>query len=318
MLNAWKKAGWLMLACVSLGAQAAITDVDLANYQLTGNYGLALTTTPKAWEASAVTFNADNGHLYVIEDEARRVYEISKTGSVLSSMTLVGFDGDAENKGDTEGLTYVGGGQFVMAEERIQSLYRFTYVPGGTLIRDPSQEVALGPHVGNVGIEGVSYDPSTGQFVTVKEKSPEQVNLWDINFSTHGAVGGPLFDPSGLGLLDIADVQALSTVTSLTGTADGQNLLLLSQESRRLLEVSRSGAVLSMYDLASLSGSIEGVTIDTEGNIYLVSEEVTGGDPHLFVLSPTPVPLPAGIWLLGSGVAAMGAIRRRRASTKLI
>ncbi len=293
-------------------AQAAVTSVDLSTYQLAGQYTLNLVTAPKAWEASSVTWNPDNGHLYVIEDEGRRVYETTTTGQVLSSMTLSGFD-------DTEGLTYAGGGQFVLAEERIQSLYRFSYAAGTTLVRNPAQSVNLGSYVGNIGIEGVSFDPLTGGFITVKEKSPSEVNLASIDFGTSTGSLSSLFNPAALGVLDLADVQALSAIGSLVGTADGQNLLLLSQESGRLLEVDRSGTVLSMFDLTGLSSSIEGVTIDAEGNIYLVSEDLdsTSGinDPQLFVLKPQPVPVPAAMWLLASGLGALGAmVRRRRAA----
>jgi uncharacterized protein YjiK len=299
-------ASLVAMALTPFAAQAAVISVDLSTYQLSGNYSLSLIVSPKAWEASSVTWNKDNGRLYVIEDEGRRVYEMSTAGAVLSSMTLSGFD-------DTEGLTYMGGGKFVLAEERIQSAYQFSYVPGGTLTKSASQAISLGPTVGNVGLEGISFDPLSGKFVTVKEKTPMGVNLATIDFPSATATVNSLFDPSGLGVADLADVQVLTTVSSLIGTPDEQHLLLLSQESRRLLETDRAGTVYSFYDLTSLSGSIEGVTIDNDGNIYLVSEEVAGGDPHLFVLSPSPVPVPAAFWLLLSGMGAgVAAIRRRR------
>lgn len=302
----------LLIGSVTAGAShAAITSVDLGNYELTATIPLALTTSPQAYEASAVTWNADNGYLYVIEDEGNRVYEINRqTGAVVSSMTLQGFAGSANSRGDTEGITWLGGSDFAFVEERIQSLYRFTYVPGGTLVRDAAQVVDLGPDVGNIGLEGLSYDPLTGKILVVKEKAPDwRVGVADVNFATHTGIVSTLFDPSGLGLLDVADIQTLSGVASLQAGADGANLLVLSQESGKLLEVDRTGAVLGMFDLAAagISGSTEGVTIDADGRIYLVSE-----DPYLYVLAPKPVPVPAAVWLLCSGLGALGAAARRR------
>ena len=71
---------------------------------------------------------------------------------------------------DTEGIAYVGGGRFVMTEERDRQVVRFTYVRGATLTRADVQTVKLGTTVGNIGLEGVTNDPLAGGFVLVKEK----------------------------------------------------------------------------------------------------------------------------------------------------
>lgn len=42
--------------------------------------------------------------------------------------------------------------------------------------------VSLGGTVGNVGLEGISYDRASGQFATVKEKSPQAVQFGAIDF----------------------------------------------------------------------------------------------------------------------------------------
>ena len=81
-----------------------------------------------------------------------------------------------------------------------------------------------------------------------------------------------MFDPPALGVLDLSDVSVLSTVPSIVGTLDEDNLLIYSQESAKLLEVSPAGAVLCSFDFALLSSTAEGVTIDTDGVIYVVDE----------------------------------------------
>ena len=142
-----------IILCAGLPASAAcgqITSLDLSNYRHTATFDLPAAAS----EASAVTFNPETGNLYVLGDEGDAIVEVTRAGAVVSSMTLTGFD-------DTEGLTHVGGGQFVLVEERIQDAYRLTYVPGGTAARASLPTVSLGETVGNVGLEGISFEPRT-------------------------------------------------------------------------------------------------------------------------------------------------------------
>lgn len=288
-------AAAVLLAPALAGAQVA--SLDLGNYRLTNT--VRLPAGPAA-EASAVTWNWDRNSLFVVGDEGDAIVEVDRNGTLLSTMSLVGFD-------DTEGLTYIGGGRFVMVEERLQDAYVLTYTAGGAVSRASLASASIGPTVGNVGLEGISYDPSTGQYIVVKEKTPQQVNAATLNFgtgSTGTATVTSLFNPASLGLADLSDVQVLSTVMD-PSSPDYGNLLIYSQESSRLLEVSRTGSVLSMYSLAGITDSAEGVTIDGNGVIYIVDE-----GPNMYVL--TPVPLPAAAWLLLSGVAGLAGFGRRK------
>lgn len=273
----------IALALAGFGAQAA--SLGLSSYHLTGTYALPAGT---ASEASAVTWNADSNHLFVLGDEGDALVEVTLQGTQVSAMTLTGFD-------DTEGLAYIGGGKFVVTEERLQDAYLLSYTAGGTVARSSLPSASLGPTVGNVGIEGISYDASNGSFVAVKEKTPQGVYAVSINFAAASATVSNLFVPN-LGTADLSDVQVLSN----------GNLLILSQESARLLEVSRSGQVLGSIDLSSMADNIEGVTIDDKGTIYLVGE-----NPELYVLS-APVP-EAQTWaMLVAGLGALAGVRRKR------
>ncbi|MBK7950637.1 MAG: PEP-CTERM sorting domain-containing protein, partial [Deltaproteobacteria bacterium] len=83
-----------------------------------------------------------------------------------------------------------------------------------------------------------------------------------------------------------------------------------SQASARLLHVSRTGSLLGSLDFSAYSLEAEGVTIDSNGTIYIVAESrvnPSSATPTLFVL--TAVPEPGTALLMGLGLAALAARR---------
>jgi len=274
---------WFAGVVLSTSAFGGVTSIDLADYQLTATHLLPAT----AAEASAVTYNHDTGTLFVLGDEGDALVEVTTSGQLVSAMTLTGFD-------DTEGLTVIGNGQFVIVEERLQDAFLLTYAAGATAARSSLPGVSLGPTISNIGLEGLSFDPLTGKFIVVKEKTPQAVYEATIDWGVPSGSVADLFLPS-LGVLDLSDVQVLTTVPSLIGSADQDNLLIYSLESRLLMEVTRTGAMQSTFNFTSIAADAEGVTIGPDGTIYVVGET-----PALYVLTPIPVPCPADI--IGNGV----------------
>ncbi len=297
------KRACLILAVLSAMAMSgicqtalAVTTLDLSTYTLSGTYNLERGLA-YCKEASAVTYNWDTGTLFVVGDEGEALVEVSLTGKTLSTMTLEGFD-------DTEGLTYVGNGQFVITEERIRDAYLLSYSAGTTVDRDDLASVDLGTTIENIGIEGISYDTATGKYYTVKEKDEQEVNVNTIDFTEGEAEISSLFSADILGLSDLSDIQSLS-ILGLENM-----LLILSQESQKLLSVNLDGEILSTFDLSGLVSSIEGVTVDEAGNIYLVAEN--GSVPLLYVLTSTnTVPVPGSLVLLCTALTGLAGWRRR-------
>ncbi|MBB3860679.1 uncharacterized protein YjiK [Novosphingobium hassiacum] len=287
--------------------------IDLSTYVRVGRYDLPEPTRSAhpvnsllAQEASGVAFNWDTGTLFIIGDGGQSVTEVTLTGQFVSTMTLaLGSSPQGTEFYDPEGIAYIGNGQFVMTEERDRQAVLFTYQAGTTLGRADTKTVDLGTFSPNLGLEGLSYDPLTGGFIFAKEKQPIGIFQTTIDFNAGTASNGSpttensidLFDTSLLGLTDVADVFALSNIASLTGTAEASNLLILSQESGKIVEVDRSGTVLSTLTLQSDPGNPlniaaqghEGISMGPDGTIYVVSEN-GGGDadhPQLWVYKPS-------------------------------
>jgi uncharacterized protein YjiK len=305
----------LAAAALALSASAAgaTSSINLGLYQVSGSYAID-TLGGMGLEASAVTWARDRGTLFFVGDEGLGVVEISTTGATVSSMRFSGWPSASTNN-DAEGLAYLGNGLLVVAEERLQDLFLFGYVPGGSVNLALAPSVNLGTTVGNVGIEGISFDPRDGKLFAVKQDNPAQLRGGLASFSLGGGSFVEQISFSGtsslFGLASLSDIATLGGVDALAGTPAADNLLILSLDSRRLIEIDRAGNTLSSLDLAGFTAqAIEGVTIDQFGIIYLVAED--SGTPNSRLLVLTPVPEPQAAALMLSGLLAMGWLSRRR------
>jgi uncharacterized protein YjiK len=207
-----------------------VTSVNLADYGLVARHALPSALNPLGGdtscassgsgdvlgdEASAVAYdpngNGGAGSLFILGDGGACVVQTSLTGTYIDSMTLATGD-SAQGTAfyDTEGLTYVGQDsskpQLVMTEERYRQLDEFDYTPSTTLTLGDAQAVKLGTTIGNIGLEGVAYDPATSNaagctsqtvnsvtgnfcqgFVVVKEKQPEDIFQTNVDWGARGA-----------------------------------------------------------------------------------------------------------------------------------
>ena len=315
----------LIVALAAFGSVAASaqTSINLANYQVTGNYALD-TLNDMGLEASAVTYARDRGTLFFVGDEGLGVVEISKTGQTLGSMAF-NWAGTGSSNNDAEGLTYLGNGKLVVVDERPQIAYQFDFSNGGSVMLNNQPKVAITGNttsVGNVGTEGISYDPLTGKFFSVKQDNPAQLRESTLTFTVGGGTAstittfsGPNSNSSLFGLNSLSDIQTLSPVDALVGTAAADNLLILSLDSKKLVELDRiTGTVLSSFDLSSVTTqAIEGVTVDEKGTIYLVAEDSGTANSRLFVLT-APVPEPETYAMLLAGLGLVAGVARRKQS----
>jgi uncharacterized protein YjiK len=280
-------------------ASSSQNQIDLSNYKEIGRYDLPLpgasSTNLLAEEASAVTYNKDTDTLFVLGDGSNAIVQVSKEGVLIDSMTLALDDSKPQGTDfyDTEGIAYIGNGEFALAEERYRQISIFNYEAGTTLSVEDVRTVKLGTTIGNVGMEGISFDASTDAFIGVKQASPLGIFLTDVDFDAGTASNGSattenstnLFDPAKIGLSAINDVAALSNVLDSTAL-DYDQLLIVSAKDGKIVKIDREGNIQSTLDVGS-EAQHEGITVDADKIIYIVNEVGGGSDkPQMFVYAP--------------------------------
>ncbi len=261
---------------------ANLGTIDLDGYELaTGP--IIISSIPD--DLSGVTYNPLTNSLFMVINGNTTVYETDLSGNILRSIFLSGFH-------DTEGIVHISGTRYAVSEERRGRITFFDITSSTTSINYADADYAelpasLGPWGANVGLEGVSYDPGTGLIHTVKEKSskayysfepptsyPTILSASDVNIPCNMGA-----DPLGFG--DLADIHHLNSTSGLAELAVSTHTLLLSHESLALVEIDPNCNEVSRISFntgganGTLSNAIvqpEGITMDNNGNLYIVGE----------------------------------------------
>ena len=220
-------------------------------------------------EASDLAYNPVTGTLFTVTGKQPTLVEISREGEVLRRITLNGF-------ANPEGVAVLENGNVAVVDERRRNLSIFELNP---LTREldlaDGKPYDLGyPDAGNKGFEGIAWDPTQQRLLLGKERSPTAMfSLASNGEQLLSSVLQPLPD-YGLGMRNLS---ALS-VDPQTG-----HILALSAQSNLLLELDEQGQPLSFISLQGGMNGLdkripraEGVAIDEDGTIYMVSE------PNLF------------------------------------
>ncbi|HEY1028855.1 MAG TPA: SdiA-regulated domain-containing protein [Pseudomonas sp.] len=229
-------------------------------------------------ETSGLTYNALTGTLFTVTGKNPLLVELSRKGEVLRRIELKGF-------ADPEGVEMMDNGRMAIVDERRRQLT--TFILGDD---DLELDAANFPgfdlgfaDAGNKGFEGLGWDSRSQSLLLGKERGP--LGLFSLPFSDEDGGGVGVLQPLSLDSLGIRDISSLS-VDERSG-----HTLVLSDESRLLLELDRAGQPVSFLSLnAGLNGldsgieQAEGVAMDEDGNIYIVAE------PNLFYVFSKPVP----------------------------
>lgn len=225
---------------------------------------------------SGVAWSPETKTLFGVLNGPTAVVELSTEGKVLRRIDLKGFS-------DAEGIAHLDGKRFAVAEEGRHTIVLIDIDKDTAEVsREGAHIVGVRPELAgtNAGLEGVAWDAAGKRFIGIKEKLPRGVYAVPLAAADVQPPAEPLWDAEkdALGLRDIADVYYM---------AGPGHLLLLSHESLALVECTPDGrevARLSLADIRELPKP-EGVTMDDEGNIYVV------GEPNSFaVLKPGTAP----------------------------
>ncbi|NMF97422.1 SdiA-regulated domain-containing protein [Aromatoleum toluolicum] len=257
------------------GQHAATPAISLQDYEVV----IDAKPIPGAAELSGITYDFDRDRLLAIgNDGPAEVVALSRSGDVLERYRLEGFD-------DPEAIAYMGNGRVAITNETLQRL-NFVDIPpqSGTIDAKGSPFLALGlnMHRGNKGFEGLAYDVAGDRVFIAKERDPRQ--LFEVD-GVAAALAGRL----QLALQDHTDWidREVSTGDLADVCFDPKtgHLVLLSEESKELVELDADGRFVSSRPLAGRRSGLahdapspEGVTMDAAGNIYIVSE------PNLFYM----------------------------------
>ncbi len=191
-------------------------------------------------EPSGIVYNAKNNSFFVVSDSHPELYEIDFFGNLLRTITTTSTD--------LEGISLSRSGDtIIVAEERNRKIV--FYALNGTKLSSFSANVAT---LDNNALEGVTV-AGNGNFFVINEKLPGML----LEYAPNGTeIKRILLSFAG----DYSDIFYDST----------QNCLwIISDESKKIMKVSTSGALISEWGIPFTKG--EGISI-VRDTIYVVND----------------------------------------------
>ncbi|MBM0141340.1 SdiA-regulated domain-containing protein [Pseudomonas cannabina] len=232
-------------------------------------------------DVSGLSYDPDRKSLFTVTNQNAQLIELSLDGRVLRRIPLTGF-------GDAEAIEYISPGTYVISDERRLRLIQI-HVDDNTqsLNAAEAEQLTLGIDAGgNKGFEGLAYDSVGKRLFVAREHDP--VQIIEVR-------GFPRTNPDGPGNLQVISNSkrdgrlSVRDLSSLQFDETSGHLLALSDESKRILELDTSGHPIGSSSLAKGSMGLskgvpqaEGMAMDAEGTLYLVSE------PNLFYVFRKP------------------------------
>ncbi|HAU6779632.1 TPA: YjiK family protein [Salmonella enterica subsp. enterica serovar Tado] len=214
---------------------------------------------------SGLTYSAEDRMLFAVINNPPELVWLTTEGQLVGRMPLQGIH-------DPESIAWSGGNQFQIGSEKDGAVYK-TQVD---IQRGAMQIISMVKLEGydkakNKGLEGTAWDAKNERLYAAKERKP--IMIKEVEMSKNGITRA---SPSAI-------TASVSDVSGLEYHAPTDSLLVLSDESKMILEVSSEWRVRDrLFLTAEWSGlrddipQPEGIAMDNENNLYIVSE------PNLF------------------------------------
>ncbi|MQU04652.1 SdiA-regulated domain-containing protein [Pseudomonas helleri] len=230
---------------------------------------------------SALTYDPVRKSLFTVTNKNPELVELSLDGRIVRRIKLTGF-------GDAEAIEFIDENTYVITDEYTQRLIKVKIDEATReLNAADAEQLTLGiSPSGNKGFEGLAYDSAGKRLFVAKERDP--MLIYEVRGFPHDNPQQPyathvVTNPRRDARLFVRDL------SSLQFDERSGHLLALSDESKLLLELDISGRPFSTLSLKKgrngLQESVpqaEGVAMDDEGTLYLVSE------PNLFYVFKKP------------------------------
>ena len=230
---------------------------------------------------SALTYDPVRKSLFTVTNKNPELVELSLDGRIVRRIKLTGF-------GDAEAIEFIDENTYVITDEYTQRLIKVKIDEATReLNAADAEQLTLGiSPSGNKGFEGLAYDSAGKRLFVAKERDP--MLIYEVRGFPHDNPQQPyathvITNPRRDARLFVRDL------SSLQFDERSGHLLALSDESKLLLELDISGRPFSTLSLKKgrngLQESVpqaEGVAMDDEGTLYLVSE------PNLFYVFKQP------------------------------
>ncbi|MCU1754956.1 SdiA-regulated domain-containing protein [Pseudomonas helleri] len=230
---------------------------------------------------SALTYDPVRKSLFTVTNKNPELVELSLDGRIVRRIKLTGF-------GDAEAIEFIDENTYVITDEYTQRLIKVKIDEATREVNAAEAEqltLGISPS-GNKGFEGLAYDSAGKRLFVAKERDP--MLIYEVRGFPHDNPQQPyathvITNPRRDARLFVRDL------SSLQFDERSGHLLALSDESKLLLELDINGRPFSTLSLKKgrngLEKSVpqaEGVAMDDEGTLYLVSE------PNLFYVFKKP------------------------------
>jgi len=230
---------------------------------------------------SALTYDPVRKSLFTVTNKNPELIELTLDGQVVRRIPLVGF-------GDAEAIEFIEKNTYVITDEYTQRLIKVQVDDNTRVLNaEEAEQLTLGiSPSGNKGFEGLAYDSVGKRLFVAKERDP--MLIYEVRGFPHDNPLQPyathvITNPRRDARLFVRDL------SSLQFDERSGHLLALSDESKLLLELDIKGRPFSTLSLkkgrSGLEKSVpqaEGVAMDEEGTLYIVSE------PNLFYVFKKP------------------------------